>query len=71
MKAVGRRRSGFCVSRVSGLGFFPPNLSGVLPLFLQSSDCDQPYETRSTGSESNINAEGLERQKERFSGTGN
>lgn len=33
-------------------------------LFLpQSSGCDQTYETCSTGSESNINEEGLERQK--------
>jgi hypothetical protein len=53
-----------CESGISGLGLCPQNLSRVLPSFC---GCDQTYETWSTGSESNINEEELERQKRRGS----
>lgn len=38
---------------------------GYLLLVLQSLGCDQTYATWSTGSESNINEEGLERKKKK------
>jgi len=44
---------------------------GYLLLVPQSVVCDQTYATWSTGSESNINEEGLERQKRRGLERGN